>query len=106
MACPECGSWAVKADRSLSGRLVCGRCGLPLGVSAAPRTRRPRSPGWPRWRRRGRPSLWLLVLALLAGGALLTAVVEHRGGGRLWRSPDTRDPAPGESGIMYRNIAP
>ncbi|MEB3306784.1 MAG: transcriptional regulator [Cyanobacteriota bacterium] len=34
MACPHCGSWSVKADRSLAGRLVCGRCGRPLGVAA------------------------------------------------------------------------
>jgi hypothetical protein len=31
MACPHCGSWAVKADRSLAGRMVCARCGRALG---------------------------------------------------------------------------
>jgi len=30
MACPRCGSWSVRADRSLAGRMVCGRCGTPL----------------------------------------------------------------------------
>jgi hypothetical protein len=39
MACPDCGSWTVKADRGLSGRLVCGRCGRPLGIGAARRRR-------------------------------------------------------------------
>lgn len=30
MACPNCGSWTVRADRSLAGRMVCGRCETPL----------------------------------------------------------------------------
>lgn len=30
MACPRCGSLAVRADRALAGRLVCGHCGIPL----------------------------------------------------------------------------
>ena len=33
MACPHCGSWAVRSDRALAGRMVCGRCGQPLGRS-------------------------------------------------------------------------
>jgi hypothetical protein len=42
MACPHCGSWSVKADRSLAGRLVCGRCGRALGQAASRRAgRRP-----------------------------------------------------------------
>jgi len=40
MACPHCGSWAVKADRSLGGRMVCGRCGRPLGRDAERAVRR------------------------------------------------------------------
>lgn len=31
MSCPRCGSWEVRRDRSLAGRMVCGRCSLPLG---------------------------------------------------------------------------
>jgi hypothetical protein len=41
MACPHCGSWSVKADRSLAGRLVCGRCGRPLGVKDSRRAAQP-----------------------------------------------------------------
>ncbi|MCP9858886.1 hypothetical protein KBZ33_07370 [Cyanobium sp. Cruz-8D1] len=48
MGCPKCGSWAVRADRSLAGRMVCARCGEPLGIGRARRvasgTRR-RGPG-------------------------------------------------------------
>ena len=68
MACPHCGSWSVKADRSLAGRLVCGRCGRPLqGVAAA--GRRASTPR--RWFRFGRlsPALrWLLLLLALSAG--------------------------------------
>jgi hypothetical protein len=61
MACPRCGAWSVRADRSLAGRMVCGRCGTPLqGAKARPARRR--SP-W-RW-------VWLAVLAV---GAALAAV--------------------------------
>jgi hypothetical protein len=61
MGCPRCGSWSVKADRSLAGRMVCGRCGAPLeGVRAAGRGRSLRPPrlrwGW-----------WVLGLVLLSG---------------------------------------
>ncbi|MEY4772655.1 MAG: hypothetical protein RLZZ346_1910 [Cyanobacteriota bacterium] len=59
MACPRCGSWSVRADRSLAGRLVCGRCGSPLQGAAGRRPRAQRSPR--RWR-------WLL-LALVAVAA-------------------------------------
>jgi hypothetical protein len=66
MACPQCGSWSIRADRSLAGRMVCGRCGTPLqGVSRLgirPSRSRGRW-GWP-W--------WLLVLVALA--AALAAV--------------------------------
>jgi hypothetical protein len=59
MACPHCGSWSVKADRSLAGRLVCGRCGKPLGPGVARRARAsgPRSP-WP----------WLAALLAVSAG--------------------------------------
>ncbi|MDI9406034.1 MAG: hypothetical protein QM522_04935 [Chitinophagaceae bacterium] len=65
MACPHCGSWSVKADRSLAGRMVCGRCGRPLGITA--QARQPRrfsmTPAGPlvRWL-----SLLLLLSSLLA----------------------------------------
>lgn len=84
MACPNCGSWSVKADRSLGGRMVCGRCGLPLGTrppgSARLRGGR-RSLGLPRlgaWRPR-RPLVWLLaLLGLGAGLAALEPVAQRR----------------------------
>ena len=95
----------MKADRSLSGRMVCGRCGRPLG----PGRSSSRHGGLSRrggGLRRSKPSLPLLLLGILGCGALLTAVV----GGRpdrdgLWRSPDSNDPSRGESEIMFRNIA-
>ena len=30
--CLVCGSYSMRADRALSGRLVCNSCGTPLGV--------------------------------------------------------------------------
>ena len=30
--CLVCGSSSIRADRALSGRLVCNSCGTPLGV--------------------------------------------------------------------------
>ena len=30
--CLVCGSTSLRADRALSGRLVCNSCGTPLGV--------------------------------------------------------------------------
>ncbi len=71
MACPHCGSWSVKADRSLAGRLVCGRCARPLGVAQAPRRRRPRS------RRSGVP-LGMGLAALVVLAALLAAWEQQR----------------------------
>ncbi|MEB3349441.1 MAG: hypothetical protein VKO00_05415 [Cyanobacteriota bacterium] len=67
MACPSCGSWAVKADRSLAGRLVCARCGQPLGGGVRPLRRRP-------WLALRRPRGWWWAVPLLALGALLAAV--------------------------------
>ena len=72
MACPNCGSWSVKADRSLAGRLVCGRCARPLGAAQTPRLqRRSRS-------RRPGPSLGISLLVLVALAALLAAWDQQR----------------------------
>jgi hypothetical protein len=68
MACPRCGSWSVRSDRSLAGRMVCGRCGTPLqGVQrGSGRGLLPSLPSRGRWR------WWLL--ALVVGAAALAAV--------------------------------
>ncbi|MFM1800442.1 MAG: hypothetical protein RLZZ117_2720 [Cyanobacteriota bacterium] len=59
MACPSCGSWAVKADRALAGRMVCARCGHVLGLrGSAPGPSRRRRPAF------GRPKRWRLWLGL------------------------------------------
>jgi hypothetical protein len=64
MACPHCGSWSVKADRGLAGRLVCGRCGRPLGRGQPSRRRRTRvNPN--------RLSLGMALAALVSLAALL-----------------------------------
>ena len=70
MACPSCGSWAVKADRSLAGRMVCARCGQPLGLRAIAGGRR--RPGLPRLER-GRYG-WLGVGLVLGVSALLASL--------------------------------
>jgi hypothetical protein len=81
MACPNCGSWAVKADRSLAGRMVCARCGEPLGIGRARRLARgTRRGGLGRGRvltlpRRWR--LWLTLGALVTVSALLATVPER-----------------------------
>ncbi|MEB3259886.1 MAG: hypothetical protein VKP63_04575 [Cyanobacteriota bacterium] len=73
MACPSCGSWAVKADRALAGRMVCARCGhvLGLGVAASVTTRgRRRRPALAlpkRWR------VWLGLTGLVGVSAVLAA---------------------------------
>jgi hypothetical protein len=80
MACPHCGSWSVKADRSLAGRMVCGRCGRALGPAAqrsGPR-RRGAVPGV------ARPWRWLLLL--VAVSALLAWLAAPQ---------PQRSPAPG-----------
>ena len=64
MACPNCGSWAVKADRSLAGRMVCARCGQVLGPGQGGRAARGSRAGhnWP---------AWLALAALVSVSALL-----------------------------------
>jgi len=67
MACPHCGSWSVRADRSLHGRMVCGRCGTPLqGVQRGGKGFIQALPHRGRWR--------LGLLALVAAAAALAAV--------------------------------
>jgi hypothetical protein len=81
MACPNCGSWGVRADRSLSGRMVCVRCGHPLGVGAQVSRRRGGAGGpWRFRQRRGRGlGGWKLgLLALLMISALLAALPPPR----------------------------
>lgn len=71
MACPSCGSWAVKADRGLAGRMICARCGHPLGlgVSASVTRRRRRAPLVlpKRWR------VWVGLAGLVGVSAVLAA---------------------------------
>ena len=68
MACSRCGSWSVRSDRSLAGRMVCGRCGTPLqGVQRGGGRRiLPVLPSRGRWR-------WW-VLALVIGAAAVAAI--------------------------------
>ena len=63
MACPRCGSWSVRADRSLAGRMVCGRCGTPLQGVARSSKQALRLAS-----RRGRWVWWLLGLLVVAAG--------------------------------------
>jgi hypothetical protein len=72
MACPSCGSWAVKADRALAGRMVCARCGHLLGLGASASVTRRRRRRLPlvlprRWR------LWLGLTGLVGVSAVLAA---------------------------------
>ena len=86
MACPKCGSWAVRADRSLSGRMVCARCGHPLGQRLAEPNRRTsagRSRGW----RQRRWLLWSGLTALVALSAVLAAKPPAQTQGDAWRQP-------------------
>jgi hypothetical protein len=75
MACPNCGSWAVRADRSLAGRLVCARCGEPLGIRAE------RSGAFLRRGRTGRGGgqrgLRLGLVALVVISAILAALPQR-----------------------------
>lgn len=66
MSCPRCGSWSVRRDRSLAGRMVCGRCGMPLGPGSGSRlATRPRGLAW----------RWLLPFGLLL---LVSAMVAEQ----------------------------
>lgn len=76
MACPHCGSWSVKADRSLAGRLVCGRCGKPLEPGATRRARSFRPLGSRRSSGSGHRSPWPWLAALLAASAGLAWMAE------------------------------
>jgi len=70
--CARCGSSAIRQDRSLAGRSVCGACGLPVGSSWSPSTggrRRRRGVGG--HRRRLVLVLLLPAMALGAGGLLM-----------------------------------
>jgi len=74
MACPNCGSWSVRADRSLAGRMVCGRCGAPLTGN---RSQGSRSSRKDRFRRPKRglplglhPAGWGLLVLLAIGAGL------------------------------------
>lgn len=92
MSCPKCGSWAVKADRSLGGRMVCGRCGEPLGAKVIPlrRTRRPLG-----WRPSGQaPGLWWMALMLLLGlsGVLAAMQIAEEQQRSLPREPRNLEP--------------
>jgi len=88
MSCPRCGSWNVRRDRSLAGRMVCGNCALPLGKST--------SIGGPMRRRLPRFSLgsgpariwrWALPLGLLLLVSAHLAQVSRRDA-PAWPSPD------------------
>lgn len=72
MACPHCGSWAVRSDRALAGRLVCGRCGQPLGLAAGSRGRAQRPSVGIGLNERQR--LGLIVLGLVAISAILAGL--------------------------------
>ncbi len=77
MSCPKCGSWAVKADRSLGGRMVCGRCGEPLGAKVIPLRRSGRRA---RWRPPGQGlGVWWLALILLLGVSGVLAALQISG---------------------------
>jgi hypothetical protein len=83
MACPKCGSWAVKADRSLAGRMVCARCGQVLGLQVVDggRAKRGRRRGAGRATRGSQPRRWhgWLGLGLVVGVAALLASLPPRG---------------------------
>lgn len=74
--CPRCRSRAIKHDRSLGGRAVCGRCGLPVGSPWHGRINRLEA----QWHGvcLAVPSIrvvlaWVLPLGLMAGMLHLTA---------------------------------
>lgn len=73
MSCPKCGSWAVRADRSLGGRMVCGRCGAPLGGKVIP-LHRPRRRGMRPATGHGPRLWWMALMALVGVSGLLAAL--------------------------------
>ena len=80
MACPNCGSWSVRADRSLGGRMVCGRCGSPIGGSAAQGRR-----SW--FQSRGRKQA-IPALSKLAAGWWGLIALGALGAGLAWLEPN------------------
>jgi hypothetical protein len=80
MSCERCGSWSVRRDRSLAGRLVCGRCGQPL-TGGRRRRGSAAGPGWRPAFQRARPWSWIAVV-LLGSGALL-ALIDGDDPGRI-----------------------
>lgn len=105
MGCPTCGSWAVRADRSLAGRMVCARCGEPLGIGRARRiasgTRRRGQGRGPALALPRRWGLWLMLGSLLTLSALLASVPERPSRPPERRGADiTQGPAiPAASGL-------
>ncbi len=98
MACPSCGSWAVKADRSMAGRMVCARCGQPLGlgvsasVTQGGRRRRPTVTLPKRWR------VWLALAGLVGLSAALAAQSPKPVGREPTPSRPLAPPRMGETG--------
>jgi hypothetical protein len=76
MSCPNCGSWAVKADRSLGGRMVCGRCGQILGGQVIPLRRNSRRAGRSQRSLRSAGRLWWWLLGLVLGISGVLAALE------------------------------
>ena len=73
MACPRCGSWSVRSDRSLAGRMVCGRCGTALpGVGSRGRG------VWPVLSRGGPWRWWFAAVLILAAGLAALAPEAQR----------------------------
>jgi hypothetical protein len=104
MACPNCGSWSVRADRSLAGRMVCGRCGSPLSGHRSQASRSRRNGRFSSLQKgplpRLQPAGWGLIalLALGAGLALLEpppgrqgAPIPGRNFSNLSLAPSTQD---------------
>jgi len=98
MACPNCGSWSVRADRSLGGRMVCGRCGSPIGGSAAQGRR-----SWFQSRGRKQP---IPALSKLAAGWWGLIALGALGAGLAWLEPNRNrqdGPQPGR-GFHNQNL--
>lgn len=73
----------MKADRSLGGRMVCGRCGEPLGAKVIPLRRSGRGGRW-QPRVQGLGGWWLTLLLLLGVSGVLAALqIEQQRPGSL-----------------------